>query len=70
MREIRGDEGNSAKSSRVSVCAVGPGWCRTRMGGEDAPRSAEQGAASILWATAHRQSCNGQFLLDGEPVEW
>lgn len=22
MREIRGDEGNSAKSSRVSVCAV------------------------------------------------
>ena len=55
---------------RVSVCAVGPGWCRTRMGGDGAPRSAEQGAASILWTTSHRGPCNGRFLVDGEPVDW
>ena len=33
----------------VLVNAVGPGWVRTQMGGPSAPRSVEEGAASILW---------------------
>ena len=33
----------------VLVNAVGPGWVRTQMGGRNAPRSVEEGAASILW---------------------
>src|SRR5262245_25865497 len=37
-------------SSRgILVNAISPGWCRTDMGGRNAPRSVEQGAASILW---------------------
>jgi len=31
------------------VNAVDPGWVRTDMGGPGAPRSVEQGAASVLW---------------------
>jgi carbonyl reductase 1 len=33
----------------VLVNATDPGWCRTDMGGPGAPRSVEQGAASVLW---------------------
>jgi NAD(P)-dependent dehydrogenase (short-subunit alcohol dehydrogenase family) len=33
----------------ILVNAVDPGWVRTDMGGPSAPRSVEQGAASVLW---------------------
>lgn len=42
----------------ILVNAVGPGWVRTQMGGPHAPRSVQQGAASILW---------GVRLPDGGP---
>jgi NAD(P)-dependent dehydrogenase (short-subunit alcohol dehydrogenase family) len=37
------------KPRGILVNAVSPGWVRTRMGGPGAPRSVEQGAASVLW---------------------
>ena len=33
----------------ILVNAISPGWARTDMGGRGAPRSVEQGAASIVW---------------------
>jgi NAD(P)-dependent dehydrogenase (short-subunit alcohol dehydrogenase family) len=33
----------------ILVNATDPGWVRTDMGGSSAPRSVEQGAASVLW---------------------
>ena len=33
----------------ILVNAISPGWVRTDMGGRGAPRSVEQGAASVLW---------------------
>lgn len=33
----------------ILVNAVSPGWARTDMGGPGAPRSVEQGSASVLW---------------------
>jgi NAD(P)-dependent dehydrogenase (short-subunit alcohol dehydrogenase family) len=37
------------KPRGILVNAISPGWVRTEMGGPGAPRSVEQGAASILW---------------------
>lgn len=33
----------------ILVNAISPGWVRTDMGGRGAPRSVQQGAASVLW---------------------
>ena len=57
--------------SGILVNACSPGWCRTDMGGEAAPRSAEQGAASIVWGiTLPDDGPTGGFFQDGEPLPW
>jgi NAD(P)-dependent dehydrogenase (short-subunit alcohol dehydrogenase family) len=53
------------------VNAVCPGWVRTDMGGRSAPRSIEQGAASVLWACRlPPDGPTGGFFRDGHPVEF
>ncbi|MGH2596979.1 MAG: SDR family NAD(P)-dependent oxidoreductase [Actinomycetota bacterium] len=55
----------------ILVNAISPGWCRSDMGGESAPRSAEQGAASIVWGvTLTDDGPTGGFFQDGEPLRW
>lgn len=55
----------------VLVNAVDPGWVRTDMGGTDAPRSVEQGVASIVWAaTLPADGPRGGFFRDGQPLPW
>ncbi|MGC4089053.1 MAG: SDR family NAD(P)-dependent oxidoreductase [Polyangiaceae bacterium] len=51
-----------------SVC---PGWVRTRMGGNSAPRGVEQGARGITWAaTVGDDGPNGGFFRDKRAVPW
>ena len=55
----------------VLVNAISPGWCRSDMGGGSAPRSAEQGAASIVWGvTLPDDGPSGGYFQDGEPLPW
>jgi NAD(P)-dependent dehydrogenase (short-subunit alcohol dehydrogenase family) len=55
----------------VLVNAVDPGWCRTDMGGPQAPRSIEQGAEGIVWAaTLPAGGPRGGFFRDGKPFPW
>jgi NAD(P)-dependent dehydrogenase (short-subunit alcohol dehydrogenase family) len=50
----------------VTINAVCPGWIRTDMGTESAPRSVEQGAtAPIHWATATGAITGGFFNEEG-----
>jgi NAD(P)-dependent dehydrogenase (short-subunit alcohol dehydrogenase family) len=55
-----------------SCAAVCPGWCRTRMGGDDATRSAAQGAASILVPALEPDPTKfaGTLSRDGEVIDW
>jgi carbonyl reductase 1 len=54
----------------IRINAVCPGWVRTDMGGPSAPRSLQQGAASILWAALLEQGPTGSFFRDGKPIPW
>lgn len=54
---------------RIAVNAVCPGWVRTRMGGRSAPRSVEQGAASVIWAV-NPGAATGGFFRDGKVATW
>jgi len=57
----------------VLVDAVCPAHCRTDMGGPDAPRSAEQGAATAVWLAARAVGdgvTTGMLWEDREPVDW
>ena len=59
------------KDKGVAVNAVCPGWCRTEMGGQGAPRSAEEGAAGIVWLAADApQKKTSLFWRDKEVIPW
>ncbi|HEX8499408.1 MAG TPA: SDR family oxidoreductase [Pyrinomonadaceae bacterium] len=59
------------RGSRVLVNSVCPGWVATEMGGPDAPRSVEEGAAGVVWAaTLPDSGPTGGFFRDGEPLPW
>lgn len=53
----------------ILVNAISPGWVRTDMGGRSAPRSVEQGAASILWGVRlPPDGPTGGTFQDGRPI--
>ncbi|HLU62298.1 MAG TPA: SDR family oxidoreductase [Gammaproteobacteria bacterium] len=62
---------NVLAPKNIKVNSVDPGWVRTDMGNENAPRSPAQGAASVVWAaTLPPDGPSGGFFLDGERLEW
>jgi NAD(P)-dependent dehydrogenase (short-subunit alcohol dehydrogenase family) len=59
------------RSARILVNSVCPGWVATEMGGPGAPRTVEEGAASVIWAvTLPDDGPTGGFFRDGEPLAW
>lgn len=60
-----------ATPDAVKVNTMTPGWVRTRMGGERAPRTPEEGADTAIWlATLPEDGPSGRFFRDREPIEW
>jgi NAD(P)-dependent dehydrogenase (short-subunit alcohol dehydrogenase family) len=60
--EARGD---------VKVNAACPGWVRTRMGGNTAPKSVEEGADTIVWlATLPGDGPSGALFRNRQLVPW
>jgi NAD(P)-dependent dehydrogenase (short-subunit alcohol dehydrogenase family) len=59
------------KRDNILVNSMCPGWVRTSMGGEEAPRSVAQGADTALWlATLPDDGPRGGFYRDREPMPW
>jgi NAD(P)-dependent dehydrogenase (short-subunit alcohol dehydrogenase family) len=66
-RILAADEGGSG----LLVNSMCPGWVRTDMGTDAAPRSVEQGADTGVWlATLPGDGPNGGFFRDREPIPW
>ncbi len=50
---------------KIAVYAMCPGWVRTDMGGENAPRSPDEGADTAIWlATEGTMAQSGKFFRD------
>jgi NAD(P)-dependent dehydrogenase (short-subunit alcohol dehydrogenase family) len=55
----------------ILVNSVCPGWVRTAMGGQNAPRSVSQGADTIVWAaTLPDNGPTGEFFTDRRRIDW
>jgi NAD(P)-dependent dehydrogenase (short-subunit alcohol dehydrogenase family) len=70
-KNFAAETGNGKRG--VFVDAMCPAHCQTDMGGPDAPRTAEQGAETILWLAARQIDENTQTGLlweDRAVVPW
>jgi NAD(P)-dependent dehydrogenase (short-subunit alcohol dehydrogenase family) len=55
----------------ILVNSVCPGWVRTGLGGDDAPRTAAEAATGVVWlATLADDGPRGGFFQDGAPLPW
>ncbi len=59
------------KNTNILINSLCPGWVKTNMGGENAPRTPEEGVDTIVWlATLPDGSPTGGFFRDRKPIEW
>jgi NAD(P)-dependent dehydrogenase (short-subunit alcohol dehydrogenase family) len=62
---------SEVRGQNIKVNSACPGWVRSEMGGEHAPRSLEQGAATLVWlATLPDDGPSGGFFMDGKSIPW
>lgn len=55
----------------IKINSMCPGWVRTRMGGQMATRSPEEGAETAIWlANSDEDGPSGGFFRDKRLIEW
>lgn len=61
----------AAALPNVMVNSMCPGWCRTEMGGAEAPLSADEGADTLVWlALDAPHSLRGSFVKQRKVIPW
>jgi NAD(P)-dependent dehydrogenase (short-subunit alcohol dehydrogenase family) len=61
----------TAAFPNLMVNSMCPGWCRTEMGGDDAPLSAEEGADTLVWlALDAPHNLRGNFVKQRAVIPW
>ncbi len=59
------------KADGILVNSMSPGWVRTQMGGQEAPRSVDEGAETAVWlCLLPSNGPTGQFFRDRKPIPW
>ena len=59
------------RGTNILVNAACPGWVQTEMGGDRAPLTPEQGAATPVWlATLPDDGPTGGFFREQQPIPW
>ena len=61
---------NELADTTIKVNAMCPGWVKTEMGGDGAPRNVDQGADTAVWLSTEENISSSLFYRDRKVISW